>query len=126
MSISQALKWFNRHGAFSMLLALLLVVSAINGFTARIRMDMANRQFAFMDDRTVRQMGFIDFIHAHLWMVIVYVACFQACLLWLEFRAMPRWCIWITFIVLSLPALAYGSACWHIGSQVIHLTTKGA
>ncbi len=125
MSISQALKWFNRHGAFSGLLALLLVGSAFADLIARTKMDMSNRQFAIMDDRTVRQMGFIDFVHAHMWMVIVYVVVFQAGLLWLEFRAMPRWCVWVTFIVLSLPALAYGSACWHIESKVINWTTRG-
>ena len=125
MTIFQALKWFNRHGASSVLLVLLLGASAFVDFSARFQMDMANRQFALMDDRTVREMGLIDFIHSHLWMVIAYAVVFLVCLLWLEFRAAPRWSIWVTFIVLALPVMAYGSACLHIGNKFILWTTTG-
>jgi len=125
MSISGALKWFNRYAASSMLLVLLLGASAFADFMARIRMDMANRQFAILDDRTAREMSVIDFIHAHLWIVIAYVAVFLACLVWLEFRAAARWSVWVTFIVLALPALAYGSACLHIGAKFILWTRTG-
>jgi hypothetical protein len=97
--------------------------SAFADFMARIRMDLANRQFAIMDERTVREMRVIDFIHTHLWMVIAYVAVFLACLLWLESRPMPRWSVWVTFIVLALPALAYGNACLHIGNKFIHMAS---
>jgi len=125
MSIAKALKWFNRHAASSMLLVLLLGASAVADFMARTRMDMANRRFAIMDGRTVREMRVIDFIHAHLWIVIAYLAVFLAFLLWLEFRGAPRWSVWVTFIMLAVPALTYGSACLHIGNKFILWTTTG-
>ena len=82
-------------------------------------MDLASRRFAIMDDRTVREMSVIDFIHGHLWIVVAYVVVFLACLLWLEFRASPRWAVWVTFVVLASPVLAYARACLHIGNKFI-------
>ena len=108
-----------------MLVVLLLGACAFADFMARIRMDMASRHFAIMDDRTVRDIRFIDFMHAHLWMVIAYMVVFLGSLLWLECRAVTRWSVWVTFIVLALPALAYGSACLHIGNKFILWTTTG-
>ena len=82
-------------------------------------MEMASRHFAIMDDRTVHEMGLIDFIHGDLWIVAAYVAVFVASLIWLEFRTAPRWAVWITFIVFALPLLAYARACLHIGNKFI-------
>ena len=119
MSISKALKWFNRHGLSSFSLALLLGAAAAAHFMARLRMDMSSRQFAIMDERTIRDMTVIDFIHAQYWVVIAYAAVFLACLLWLEFRAASRWTVCVAFILLALPALAYGRACSHIANKLI-------
>ncbi len=96
-----------------MLLVLLLGACAFADFRARMKMDMANRKFAIIDDRTVREMRLIDFIPTHFWIVVAYVALSLVCLLWLEFRAASRWSVWVTFTVLALPTLAYGSACLH-------------
>jgi len=106
-----------------MLLVMLLGVSAYADFLARARMDLASRQFAAMNDRTVQDMKVIDFIHAHLWIAIAYVAVFLFCLSWLELRSGPRWIVWITFFVLALPVLAYDSVCLRIGNKFILLTT---
>ena len=119
MSISKALKWFNRHGLSSFSLALLLGACAFADFMARLRMDIFSRQFAIMDERTIRDMTVIDFIHAQYWVVIAYAAVFLACLLWLEFRAASRWTVCVAFILLALPALAYGRACSHIANKLI-------
>jgi len=125
MSISKAAKWAYRNTASSMLLVLLLGACALADFLARTRMYLANRKFAIMDVHTLRQMGLIDFIHAHTWIIFTYVAVFTAFLLWLELRAAPRWSVWATFIVLALPMVAYGSACLHISNKFILLTTAG-
>jgi hypothetical protein len=109
-----------------MSLALRLGACAFADFMARLRMDMFSRQFAIMDERKIRDMTVIDFIHGQYWVVIAYVAVFLACLLWLEIRAASRWTVCVAFIVLALPALAYGRACLHIGSKVIlWATTEG-
>jgi hypothetical protein len=88
-------------------------------WSARLRMDMASRQFALMDDRTVRKLSVIDFVHSHFWIAAAYGAVFLACLIWLEFRAAPRWAVWATFIMLALPSLAYARTCLHIGNKFI-------
>jgi hypothetical protein len=86
-------------------------------------MGIANRQFAFMDERTIRQMSAIDFMHAHYWIAIAYAAVFLSSLLWLEFRGAPRWAVWITFSVLAIPCLVYAWACVRIGNKIIYWTT---
>ncbi len=119
MRLPDILKRINRHGGSVASLVVLFGMIAFTHWSARLRMDMASRQFAIMDDRTVREMSVIDFIHGHLWIVVAYAAVFLACLLWLEFRAAPRWTVWVTFILLALPSLAYAWACLHIGNKFI-------
>jgi hypothetical protein len=123
MQILAALKWINRHSASSVLLLLLLSASTFAHVLARVRMDMASRQFAIMDDRTIRQMGLIDFMHAHYWVAIAYAAVYLGSLLWLEIRGAPRWAVWVTFGLLALPCLVYAGACLRIGNKFILWTT---
>src|SRR6266516_669880 len=101
MSIGEHLKRINRHGGSVASLVVLFGLFAFSHWYARLRMEMANRQFAIMDDRTVRDTSVIDFIHGHIWIVVVYAAVFAGCLIWLEFRAAPRWAVWATFIALA-------------------------
>src|SRR6266478_4139190 len=68
LSCSLLSTWFNRHGAFSFLLVLLFAASAFADFMARLRLDMANRRFAIMEDQTVHEMRVIDFIRVHQWL----------------------------------------------------------
>jgi uncharacterized membrane protein YecN with MAPEG domain len=124
MRIPDTLKRINRAGGSVASLVVLFGIIAFTHWSARLRMDMASRQFAIMDDRTVREMSVIDFIHGNLWIVAAYIAVFLACLLWLEFRAAPRWAVWATFIVLALPVLAYTRACLHIGNKFIMLSVR--
>jgi hypothetical protein len=119
ISISESFKWFNRHGAPLMFLLLLLGAAAFANLMARIRMDMADRQFVLMDDSTVRDMRVIDFLNDRPWIVFAYITLSLACFLWLKLRDTPRSTVWATFIVLALPVLIYGSACLHIGNKVI-------
>ena len=99
--------------------AVLLPAIAFMHWSARFRMDMANRQFVLMDDRAVREMTIIDFIHGHLWILAPYAAVFFGCLLWLEFRSAPRWSVWVSFIIFTLPFLAYARACLHISNKLM-------
>ena len=119
MSILDYIKSINRRGGSVASLVILLGGMAFTHWSARLRMDMANRQFAVMDDRTSREMMIIDFIHEHLWILVAYAAVFLFCLLWLEFRTAPRWAVWVSFAVFALPFLAYARACLHIGNKFI-------
>ena len=123
MRVAEILGRINRHGVSSVFLLLLLGASGFAHFLAHVRMEAANRQFAIMDDRTIRQMGVIDFMHAHYWIAIAYGAVFLACLLWLEFRGAPRWAVWVTFCILALPCIVYAGACLCIGNKFILWTT---
>jgi hypothetical protein len=125
MRISDALKWFNRHGATSVSFIVLFGACAWFDFIARIRMDLANRQFVIMDNRTLRELRVIDLVREHHWLAITYFAVFFIGLLWLEFRAAPRWAVWIIFILFALPALFYAQACMHISNKFILWSTMG-
>jgi hypothetical protein len=81
---------------------------------AHAKMDFNNRQFAVMDDRTMREVRVIDFLHANLWLPLLYSAVFAGSVLWLEYRGAPRWAVWGTFVLLALPCLTYARACLHI------------
>jgi hypothetical protein len=119
MRVSEILKQINRHGGSVASLFVLFGVVTFTHWSARLRMDMTSRQFAIMDARTVREIGVIDSVNGHFWIVAAYAAVFLACLVWLEFRAAPRWVVWATFILLALPPLAYARACLHIGTKFI-------
>jgi uncharacterized membrane protein YecN with MAPEG domain len=106
-----------RHKASSVGLPLLAVVGAGAHFLARFRMERSGRQFAFMDPITVRHMPLIDTMHAHLGYAVGYAAVFLGTLLWLELRGAPRWVIWITFALLSVPSLDYTWACIALGTR---------
>ena len=123
MQILTALKWINRHSASSVVLLLLLGASTFAHVLAHLRMDMANRQFAIMDDRTIREIAVIDFMHAHYWVAIAYAVVFFATLLWLEIRSAPRWAVWVMFCLLALPCLVYAGACLRIGNKFILWTS---
>ena len=82
-------------------------------------MEMANRQFALMDDRTIREMTAIDFLHDHYWIGIFYAAAFLIGLLWLEFRASRCWLVWGSFVLFAAPCCAYLWACMHIGVKFV-------
>ena|SRR5437867_1950087 len=119
MSIQEHIKRINRRGGSVASLVVLLGGVAFAHWSARLRMDMAHRHFAIMDDRTSREMMIIDFIHGHVWILAAYAAVFLFCLLWLEFRTAPRWAVWVSFAVFAMPFLAYAVACLHIGNKFI-------
>jgi hypothetical protein len=117
MSIRKALEWTRRHPASSVWLPLLAGTGAFAHYLARFRMEQSGRQFEFMDPITIRHMPLIDAMHAHLGYAFGYAAVFLGTLLWLERRSAPRWVIWITFGLLSVPSLDYTWACVALGTR---------
>ena len=107
----------NRHPASTIPLAALLGACVFAHLAALSWMETPGRQVASLPARTVRCMTLIDFINNHGWMALAYVATFLGCLVWLEIRAAPRWSVWTTFVILSLPCLAYLRACLYLGWQ---------
>jgi len=102
------------------MLALVLGLAVLVHGMARLKMDLADH-FALMDMRTLRELRLIAYVHTHLWLPASYAVVFFACLLWLEIRVVPRWAVWLSFILLSMPCLAYMWACAHIDNKVLSL-----
>lgn len=101
-----------------MCLVLLMGVCFFLDFMARLKMRSAE-MFALMDDRTIREMKVIDFIHQHWWFVAVYILIFWAALLRLEFRSASRGIVWLSFSLFALPLFAYCGACAHISNKIL-------
>ena len=121
MTFAEKWKWVNRHGASPLGLLILLGFCAMAHYLAFERMEFAQRQFAFMDAKTIQRMAIIDFIHNHLWLVTPYALVFLGSLLWLEIRSAPRWAIWVSFLFLALPCSAYVRGCIAIFNKFVVL-----
>lgn len=122
--MSAFVKWFNRHGASTVLFIILLGACVWFDFIARIRMDIANRQFANMDTISAHGMWLIDLVHRYYWLAATYFVIFFTCLMVLEFRSASRWVVWTIFILFALPVLFYVQTCVHIAHQAIVWRTQ--
>lgn len=111
-----------RRGIPVIALVSLLGAAATLHVLARLRMEMARRQFALQDVRTVLEMQVIDFVDGHVWIAAVYVGLFVAGVLWHSRAGTTGW---PTFTVLGVPALAYVAACWHICGKFILFVVPG-
>ena len=78
---------------------------------ALAKMEVAGRQCAVMNSRTIHNMALIDFVQDHDWMVVWYVVLFAGTLLYMEFRDLPRWSIWCTFAILAYSCTLYMEKC---------------
>ena len=74
-----------------------------------------------MDDRTIREIRLIEFLHVNLWILAFYSGLFLVSLCWMEQRRYPRWTVWVAFALLALPFVAYLRACFHISGKIITL-----
>jgi hypothetical protein len=109
----------NRHGAASILLAILGVFATVMDIVAYAKID--ERRFLAMDSVTEHRMAVIAFVHPHWWIAVSYFAAFLAGLLWLEIRCAPRWCVWSSFALFSVPCVAYTWGCMGVWNKVFIL-----
>ena len=56
----------------------------------------------------------VSYIATHPWFVLPYFATFLTGLLWMRFRRLPRWSLWLTFTLLALPVFGYIWICFRI------------
>jgi hypothetical protein len=109
-------RW-KEHKASLVWLPALMAIGAFAHFLALYRMARSGRQFDYMDSITVRHMPMIDAMQAQLGYAFGYTTVFLATLLWLEWRRAPRCMVWLTFVLLSVPALDYTWACLALGTR---------
>ena len=83
------------------------------------KMQLVDRQFLVMNEKTVHNMALIDFISQNLGFVVLYFGCFVAALFYLGMRKCPRWSVWGTGIIFALPCLVYLRVCGYITNKFI-------
>jgi len=122
MKFQEAVKWVNRHCTAVALATLLFVLCGFDHFLALVKMDAVSRRFPIMNSQTERSMAAIDFLHGHRWFAGVFMLVFIGSLLYLELRNAPRWSVWLVFLFLAAPCVAYLMICAYINNKFIFLT----
>jgi hypothetical protein len=83
------------------------------------RLKMTDGRLPVMDAANESRIRFIGYIDANAWVVLPYAAVVAACLVWLQFRQVPRRSLWRAFMLLALPALGYMWVCFRVGTELI-------
>ena len=112
----EAIKRINRRGAPFAAFALLLAFGAYAHLMAIARLDMTEGSLAGVDARGEGRIRFIGYVDAHPWVAILFAALFAGSLAWLQIRKLPRWSMWLAFVLLALPVLGYAWVCLRAGS----------
>ena len=111
----QALRWLNEHATSAALLLLLLGVATILHDIARgavgLIQSIPNYPAWITDDRVLGRIRAVEFVQANPWIPLVLALAALGSLLWLEVRRAPRWAVWTTLAVVSLPAGGYIWVC---------------
>jgi hypothetical protein len=125
MSFRLNLKWIERHKTSTALLALMVICCAIAHSVAVSRITLLSSfPVANLPTRLIRNIAGIQFINAIWSFPLVYLLIFVGTLLYMEFRSTPRWAVWISFVLLSIPIVAYLLICLRLGTAFIVATTQ--
>jgi hypothetical protein len=117
MSYWHSLKWINRHGTSCFLLALLLLFCVGAHSMATSWMGLfVDFPPANLPPRLMRNITGIEFVKANWPLPLVYLLFFAGMLLYMEFRSTPRWAVWVSFVVMSLPIVVYLLICLRVGT----------
>ena len=119
MRIGELHRALNRYVAHPVLVVFLFAFCVSCHKLALWQMGLCNRNFIVMDTETVHNMALIDFVGNNYPLAIIYLVFFEGLLLFLAIRGCPRWSIWITFLVLSMPCLMYMYVCAFISGKMI-------
>ena len=92
-------------------------------FAASMKMEFCNRQFALMNDKTLRAMALIDWVAAHAWLAIAYVFLTAASVVFLQIRGRPAWTYWLAAVVFCVPCVVYWLPCAYIAGKLLAAPT---
>ena len=106
--------WIEQHGTALVLFMIVMIVCVNTHMLGRAKATIFKGKFLLWDDCAAAEVNLIHYVHAHWWIAIPYGIFVASCLGWLEIRNAPRWTVWVSFLLLSLPAIAYARACAHI------------
>jgi hypothetical protein len=82
-------------------------------------MEMCDRQFALMNDRTLRAMALIDWVAANWWLAAAYAFLPVACVAFLQIRGRPSWTYWPAAALFCLPCVVYWVPCAYIMGKLL-------
>ncbi|MGA2035641.1 MAG: hypothetical protein ABSG68_25615 [Thermoguttaceae bacterium] len=119
MEIGTIFKAINKHGAIYGYLALFFAFCWFIHFAASMKMEGCNRQFALMNDRTLRAMALIDWVPTHSWLVLAYVLLVVASVAFLQVRGQRSWTYWATAVVYCIPCVVYWLPCAYIAGKLL-------
>ena len=119
MKVKTVLIAINRHAAIYVCLALFFALCWLIHHLALLRMEMCNRQFLLMNDRTVRAMAVIDLIAANSWWAIAYIVLVVAAVAFLQIRGYQPWTYWAIAMFFCLPCIVYWWPCIYIGGKCL-------
>ena len=119
MKIGTILRAINRHAAIYVCLAVFLAFCWFTHYVAFLKMEISNRQFAVMNDETLRAMALIDWVAAHLWLAIAYVVMVVAAIVFAQVRGYPAWAYWLTALILCIPCALYCGRCIYIMNKFL-------
>ena len=109
----------NRHAAIYVCLAAFFGLGWIIHYLAFLKMEICNRQFVVMNDKTLRAMALIDWVSAHSRLAIVYVFSVVASIAFLQIRGRPPWAYWLAAVLFCLPCVVYCTTCAYIANKLL-------
>lgn len=109
---------FARHAAIHVCLALFFGLCWFIHYLAVLKMEIGKRQFAVMNDKTLRAMALIDWLATHYWLAIGYVLLVVASVAFLQIRGRPPWTCWLAAVLFCLPCVVYCTTCAYIANKL--------
>ena len=119
MKVGTILAAINRHAAIYVCLAVFFAFCWFLHFAASLRMEICNRQFGLMNDKSLRAMALIDWVADHSWMAIAYVFLVVASIAFLQIRGRPAWSCWLTAALFCIPCIVYWLPCLYICGKLL-------
>jgi hypothetical protein len=119
VKIGTILGAINRCAAIHVCLAVFFAFCWVTHYAAVLKMQFFNRQFALMNDKTLRAMALIDWVAANWWLAVAYAFLAVASVAFLQFRGRPRWTWRVTALVFCIPCVVYWQPCAYIAGKLL-------
>ena len=118
VNIWHSLKCINRHGASCTLFLAILLLCVISHSLARSMIALlSDVPAAYLQPGLLRNVTGIQFIDVNWFFALTYLLLFFGTLIYMEIRSTPPWAVCVTFVLLSLPAIAYVTLCLRLGTR---------
>jgi hypothetical protein len=118
VSIWHSVKTINRHGTSCALLIFIVVLCVVgHSIAAQMMSLLKDVPAAYLPLRLVRNVTGIQFLDTNWGFSLAYSLLFLGTLIYMEIRSTPRWAVWVTFALMTLPSIGYVVLCLHVGTR---------